>query len=80
MRLAVPRRDPGPQGLLRAAYVGELGKLALTVLMFVLVFTLVKPLAAAALFAAFVATQLVTLAGLLMQREEDQETSNGNGG
>ena len=72
LRLAVPRRDPGAQALVRAAYIGELGKLALTVLMFVLVFTLVKPLSAVALFAAFIATQLVTLSGLLMQRGQEQ--------
>ncbi|MGB5256976.1 MAG: ATP synthase subunit I [Woeseiaceae bacterium] len=79
LRLAVPRRDPGAQALVRAAYIGELGKLALTVLMFVLVFTLVKPLSAAALFAAFIATQLVTLTGLLMGREQDKVTDNSNG-
>jgi len=49
-----------------------LGKLALTVMLFVLVFTLVRPLSAAALFATFIATQLVTLSGLLMQREQEQ--------
>ncbi len=70
LRLAVPRRDPGARALVRAAYLGELGKLALTVLLFVLVFTLVKPLSAAALFAAFIATQLVTLSGLLIGREQ----------
>jgi len=79
MRLAVPRRDSGAEALVRAAYIGELGKLALTVLFFSLVFTLVKPLSAAALFAGFIATQLVTLAGLLMRREQEQDTSNGNG-
>ena len=70
LRLALPRRDPGAQALIRAAYIGELGKLALTVMLFVLVFTLVKPLSAAALFAGFIATQLVTLSGLLMGREQ----------
>jgi len=79
LRLAVPRRDPGAQALVRAAYIGELGKLALTVLFFVLVFTLVKPLSAAALFAAFVAAQMVTLSGLLMGRRQETDTSNGNG-
>ena len=79
LRLAVPRRDPGAQGMVRAAYIGELGKLALTVLLFGLVFTLVKPLSAAALFAAFIATQLVTLSGLLMRFEQEQDTSNSNG-
>ncbi len=79
LRLAVPRRDPGAEALVRAAYIGELGKLALTVLFFSLVFTLVKPLSAAALFAGFIATQLVTLAGLLMQREQEQDTRHNNG-
>ena len=79
LRLVVPRRDPGAAALVRAAYIGELGKLALTVLFFSLVFTLVKPLSAAALFAGFIATQLVTLTGLLMQRGQEQDTSNSNG-
>ena len=42
MRLALPRRDPG--ALKKAAWVGEMGKLALTVLLFTLVFTSVRPL------------------------------------
>jgi ATP synthase protein I len=49
------------------------------VLFFGLVFTLVKPLSAAALFAGFIATQLVILTGLLMQRGQEQDTSNSNG-
>ena len=72
LRLAAPRRDPGARALVRAAYVGELGKLALTVLMFTMVFTLVRPLAAGALFAGFIAAQLVTFAGFLMR---DKKTS-----
>jgi len=79
LRLAVSRRDSGAEALVRAAYLGELGKLALTVLFFSLVFTLVRPLSAAALFAGFVATQLVTLAGLLMQRDQEQDTRRTNG-
>ena len=73
LRLVVPRRDPGAQALIRAAYIGELGKLALTVLMFGLVFVLVKPLAALPLFTGFIATQLVTLAGLVMQGKQKQD-------
>ena len=69
LRLAVPRRDPGARSLVRAAYIGELGKLALTVLMFSIVFALVQPLAVAALFAGFIAAQLVTFAGLLMRQD-----------
>jgi len=81
LRLVVPRRDPGAQALIRAAYIGELGKLALTVLMFSLVFVLVKPLAALPLFTGFIATQLVTLAGLVMQGKQEQngQTSIKNG-
>jgi ATP synthase protein I len=72
LRLAVPRRDPGAGALVQAAYIGELGKLALTVLMFGMVFALVRPLAAGALFAGFIAAQLVTFSGFLMRdRPED---------
>jgi len=74
LRLAVPRRDPGAKALIRAAWVGELGKLGLTVLMFSVVFLLVKPLSAAALFTGFIATQLMTFAGLLLRDKETQET------
>ena len=72
----MPRRDPGAGALVRAAYIGELGKLALTVLMFSIVFTLVRPLAAGALFAGFIAAQLVTFSGLLMRdgsRDRNEE-------
>ena len=81
LRLALPRRDPGGKALLRAAWIGELGKLALTVLMFSIVFVLVKPLHVAALFAGFIAAQLMTFAGLLLRdrTETEETTSNVNG-
>jgi ATP synthase protein I len=81
LRLAVPRRDPGPHALLRAAYLGELGKLAMTVLLFSMVFILVRPLEAAAFFAGFIVSQLVTLTGLLRRDERQQagQASNKNG-
>ncbi len=81
LRLVVPRRDPGARALIQAAYIGEFGKLALTVLMFSVVFTQVRPLAAAPLFAGFIAAQLVTLAGLLMRdgQERNGQSSNTNG-
>jgi ATP synthase protein I len=78
LRLVVPRRDPGAQALINAAWIGEIGKLALTVLFFTLVFTLVRPLSAAALFAGFIATQLVVFSGLLMRSEQDTSNSNGS--
>ncbi len=80
LRLLVPRRDPGAQALIGAAWIGEIGKLALTVLFFTLVFTLVRPLNAAALFAGFIATQLVVFSGLLMRSEQKEtDTSDSNG-
>ena len=79
LRLMVPRRDPGAPALIQAAWIGEIGKLALTVLFFTLVFTLVRPLSAAALFAGFVASQLVAFSGFLMRGEQEQKTSNTNG-
>ena len=81
LRLVVPRRDPGAGALIRAAYIGELGKLALTVLMFSIVFAMVRPLSAAALFAGFIAAQLMTIAGLLLRdgRETEETTRNKNG-
>jgi ATP synthase protein I len=78
LRLVAPRRDPGAEALVGAAWIGEIGKLALTVLFFTLVFTLVKPLAAAALFAGFITTQLVIFSGLLMRQEQDTDNSNGS--
>jgi ATP synthase protein I len=80
LRLVVPRRDSGPGALIRAAYIGELGKLALTVLMFSIVFTQVRPLAAGALFAGFIAAQLVTFSGFLVRDKSQTEmkrTRNG---
>lgn len=79
LRLIVPRRDPGAQALVNAAWIGEIGKLALTVLFFSLVFTLVRPLNAAALFAGFIITQLVTFSGFLMRSEQAKDTDNSNG-
>ena len=48
LRLVVPRRDAGAGALVTAAYIGELGKVALTITMFSVIFVLVRPLAAGA--------------------------------
>lgn len=77
-RLMLPRRDPGAGALLRAAYLGELGKLTLTALMFGVVFALVRPLAAGALFTGFIAAQLATFAGFAARGagQDDERTGN----
>lgn len=79
LRIMAFRRGPGAKALLTAAWVGEIGKLALTVLIFTAVFAQVRPLSAAALFAGFIATQLVAFSGLLMRIGTDTDTSNTNG-
>ena len=79
LRIMAPRRDPGAKALLKAAWIGEAGKLALTVLFFVLVFTQVRPLSAAALFAGFIVTQLLAFAGFAMRHGTETKTSNTNG-
>jgi ATP synthase protein I len=80
-RIVLARRDPGARALIRAAYTGELGKLALTVLMFGIVFVAVRPLSAGALFAGFIAAQLVTFGGLLVRdaTNETLDTDDKNG-
>src|SRR5690606_30084302 len=64
-RLRLARRDPGAGALVRAAYYGELGKQSWSELMFGVLFALVRPLAAGALFEGFIAAQLATFAGFL---------------
>jgi ATP synthase protein I len=77
LRIMAPRRDPGT--LRQAAWIGETGKIALTVLLFMLVFTQVEPLSAAALFAGFIASQMTVISGLLMRGETERNTENTNG-
>ena len=81
LRLAAPRRSPGAKDLMRAAYIGELGKLAITVLMFSIIFAAVRPLSVPALFAGFIAAQLMTFAGLLVRdgQETEEKKSNNDG-
>jgi ATP synthase protein I len=45
--------------MLRAAWLGEIGKLALTALLFAVVFVSVRPLSAIAVFGGFIAAQLM---------------------
>jgi len=80
LRLVVPRHDPGAGALVRAAYIGELGKLALTVVMFIIAFTLVRPLAPGAMFAGFIAASLATFAGFLVRDKSQVEVKSTDNG
>jgi ATP synthase protein I len=77
LRLMAARRDA--KALLRAAWVGELIKLALTVAIFTLVFALVRPLSPAALFAGFIVTQLVAFSGFVMRHDTETKTRKNDG-
>ena len=74
LRLALPRRDPGAKALLRAAWIGEIGKLALTVLFISVVLATVRPLAGGPFFAGFIASQLATLLGFVLRSPKDEVT------
>ncbi len=63
-RLLAARNDA--RALLRSAWIGELGKLLLTVVLFAVVFAVLRPLSAAAVFAGFMAAQFVVLGSLLV--------------
>ena len=63
-RLLGARNDA--RALLRSAWIGELGKLLLTVVLFGVVFAFLRPLSAAAVFAGFIAAQMAVLGSLLV--------------
>jgi ATP synthase protein I len=55
-----------PEALLRSAWLGEIGKMSLTVLLFVAIFGFVRPYSAPAVFAGFIAAELAVLGALLV--------------
>jgi ATP synthase protein I len=52
--------------LMRAAWLGEIGKIVLTVLAFGVIFGFARPIAPPAVFAGFIAAQLVVFGALLV--------------
>ncbi len=64
-RLYLKSGTPDARAFLRAAYIGEAGKLALTAALFTLIFMWVKPLDAGALFAGFIAAIAMGWLGLI---------------
>jgi ATP synthase protein I len=65
-RLLKSNRDPGHQAMYRAAWIGEIGKLLLTALSFGVIFGVVRPIAPPAVFAGFIAAQLIPFGVLLI--------------
>lgn len=67
-RVMSPRAGASAQSLLRAGWLGEIGKLAIAALLFVAVFVTLKPLHPGFLFTGYIATLLALPVGLLFDR------------
>jgi ATP synthase protein I len=65
-RVLKPNRDTSARAMMRAAWIGEIGKLLLTVLLFGVIFGVVRPIQPLAVFAGFIAAQLVVFGALLV--------------
>jgi len=67
-RLMSPRAGASAQSLLRAGWLGEIGKLLIAALLFVAVFKTLRPLHPGFLFTGYIATLLAMPVGLLFDR------------
>jgi ATP synthase protein I len=65
-RVLMPSRDVSAGAMMRAAWLGEMGKILLTVLAFGVIFGFVRPISPPAVFAGFIAAQLVVFGALLV--------------
>ena len=67
-RLMSPRAGSSAKSLLRAGWLGEIGKLAIAAVMFAAVFATLKPLHPEFLFAGFIATLLALPVALMFEK------------
>lgn len=65
-----------PRALLRGVYAGEAGKMMLSAMLFIVAFTLVRPLAPGWLFAGFIATQGVMWVALRLDKTGFEASSH----
>lgn len=65
-RLLQPSRDQSAKAMMRSAWLGEIGKVLLTALLFGVIFGFVRPIQPLAVFAGFIAAQLVVFGALLV--------------
>lgn len=75
-RLLAPSRDQTARAMMRSAWFGEIGKLLLTVLAFGVIFGFVRPISPLAVFAGFIAAQLVVFGALLVGSGAAQEAKS----
>ncbi|MEM7279705.1 MAG: ATP synthase subunit I [Pseudomonadota bacterium] len=76
--LAARMLRPGSsaESMMRMAWVGEIGKLLLTGLMFGAIFALVRPVSPVAVIGGYIAAQLVILGALYVDGRAGYKTSN----
>jgi ATP synthase protein I len=67
-RVMSPRAGSSAKSLLRAGWLGEIGKLAIAAVMFAAVFATLRPLHPGFLFTGYIATLLALPLGLLFDR------------
>lgn len=65
-RLIKPRGGDDARAVMRSAWIGEIGKLLLTALLFGTIFAVLRPISALAVFAGFIATQSVVFGALFV--------------
>jgi ATP synthase protein I len=75
-RLLQPSRNESAQAMMRAAWLGEIGKVLLTALLFGVIFGFVRPILPLAVFAGFIAAQLVVFGALLIGNGAPQEAKS----
>jgi ATP synthase protein I len=73
-RLLRPSRDESLTTIMSSAWVGEIGKLLLTMLLFAAIFGAVRPLEPLAVFGGFIAAQMVIFGALLVGGAQRTET------
>jgi ATP synthase protein I len=72
-RLLRPGRDDSVRAILRSAWIGEIGKWLLTVLLFAAIFGAVRPLEPVAFFCGFIAAQMVIFGALFLSGAQPTE-------
>jgi len=65
-RLLTPGAGSSGKALLKAAWLGEIGKLVLTALLFTIVLVTIRPISGLGLFGGFIAAQLVIFGAPLL--------------
>jgi len=65
-RLMSPGAGADARALLKAVWIGEIGKFAITVVLFAAIFAAVRPLSALAVFGGFIVAQMVVIGVLAL--------------